>query len=75
MEVPDGRFDTQKVVYGVDAFGGRWCAVKNEVESVNDVFGGGELIAFIEGFQSVLHVEDDSISIFILDIFNYWYPP
>ena len=53
MEVPDGMFDTRKVVYVVDTFGGRWCAVKHEVESVNDVFGGGDLIACIEGIQSV----------------------
>ena len=70
MEVPDGRFDTRKVVYVVDAFGGRWCAVKHEVESVDDVFGGWDLIVCIEGLQSVLDVEDDSICIFILDIFN-----
>ena len=44
MEVPDGRFDTRKVVHVVDDFGGRWCPVQNEVESVDDVFGGGDLI-------------------------------
>ena len=49
MEVPDGRFDTRKVIYVVDAFGGSWCAVKHEVESVEDVFGGGDLVACIEG--------------------------
>ena len=70
MEVPDGRFDTRKVVYVVDAFGGRWCAAKHEVESFDDIFGGWDLIACIEGLQSVLAVEDDSICIFILDIFN-----
>ena len=51
----------------VDAFGGSWCAVKNEVESVDDVFGGGDLIDCIEGPPSVLSVEDDSICVFILD--------
>ena len=70
MEVPDGRFDTQKVIYVVDAFGGSSCAVKHELESVDDVFGGGDLVTCIEGFQSVLSVEDDSICILILDIFN-----
>ena len=70
MEVPDGRFDTRKVIYMVDAFGGRWCAVKHEVESVDDVFGGWDLIACIEVLKSVLAVEDDSICILILDIFN-----
>ena len=70
MEVPDGRFDTRKVVYVVDAFRGRWCAVQHEVESVDDVFGGGYLIACIEGLMSVLAVKDDSICILILDLFN-----
>ena len=54
----------------VDAFGGRWCAVQNEVESVDDVLGGGELIGCIEVLPSVLAVEDDSICVFILNIFN-----
>ena len=49
MEVPDGRFDTRKVI---------------------DVFGVGYLIACIEVLPSVLTVEDDSICVFILDIFN-----
>ena len=51
----------------VDAFGVSWCAVKHEFESVDDVFGGGDLVACIEGLQSVLSVEDDSICIFILE--------
>ena len=63
MEVPDGRFDTRKVIYVVDAFGGRWCAVQHEVESVNYVFGGGDLIACIEGLPSVLSADDDSICV------------
>ena len=70
MEVPDCRFDTRKVIYVVDAFGGRWCAVKHEVDSVDDVCGVGYLVACIEGFQSILAVEDYSICIFILNIFN-----
>ena len=70
MEVPYGRFDNRKVIYVVDAFRGRWCAVKHEVDSVDDVFGGGDLVACIERLQSVLAVEDDSICIFILDIFS-----
>ena len=70
MEVPDGRFDTRKVIYVVDAFGGSWCAVKNELESVNDVFGSGDLVAFIEGLKSIFAVEDDSVYIFFYDIFN-----
>ena len=70
MEVPDGRFDTRKVVYVVDAFGGRWCAVKHDADSVDDVFGGGELISCVEGMHSILAVEDDSICILILGIFN-----
>ena len=70
MEVPDDRFDTRKVVYVVDAFGGRWCAVNHEVESVDDVFGRWDLIACIERLKSALAVEDDHICIFILDIFN-----
>ena len=70
MEVSDGIFDTREVVHVVGAFRGRWCAVQHEVESVDDVFGGEYLIAFIEGFPSFLAVEDDSICVFILDIFN-----
>ena len=70
MEVPDGRFNTRKIIDVVDAFGGSWCSVTNEVDSVDDVCGGWELVAFIEGLQSVLAVEDDSICILILDIFN-----
>ena len=70
MEVPDGRFDIRKVIYVVDAFGGSWCAVKHEVESVKDVFTGWDLVACIGGLQSVLAVEDDSICILISDIFN-----
>ena len=70
MEIPDGSFDARKVVHMVDALGGRWCAVQHEVESVDDVFGGGEFIACIEGFPSVLAVKDDSICVFILNIFN-----
>ena len=70
MEVPDGRFDTRKVIYVVDAFGGSWCAFKREVESVDDVFGGGDLVACIEGLQLILAVEDESICVFILEIFN-----
>ena len=70
MEVPYGRFDARKVVHVVDAFGGRWCAAQHEVESVNYVFGGGDLIACIELLSSVLAVEDDIICIFILIIFN-----
>ena len=70
MEVPDGRFNTRKIIDVVDAFGGRWCAVNHEVESVDDVYGGGDLVACIEGFQSILAVEDESICVFVLDIFN-----
>ena len=50
--------------------GVRWFAVQHEVESFDDVFVGGDLIACIEGFPFVLAVEDDSICVFILDIFN-----
>ena len=70
MEVPDGRFGTRKVIYVVDAFGGSWCAIRHEVESVNVVFGGGYLVACIAGLKSVLAVEDYIVCIFILDIFN-----
>ena len=70
MEVPDGSFDAWKVVHVVDAFGGRWCTVHHEVESVHDVFGGGYLIECIELLPSVLAVEDDSIYVLILNIFN-----
>ena len=68
MEVPDSRFDTRKVIHVVDAFGGRFCAVQHEVESVDDVFGGGDLIVCIEGFPFVIAVEDDSICVFNLYI-------
>ena len=70
MEVPDSRFDDQKVVHVVYAFVGRWCPVQHEVESVNDIFGGGDLIKCIEGLPSVLSVEDDSMCVIILNIFN-----
>ena len=70
MEVPDGRFDARKVVDVVDAFGGRWCTVQHEVKRVDEVFGGGDLIACIGVLPSVLAVEDDSICVFILNIFN-----
>ena len=70
MEVPGGRFGTWKVINVVDAFVGSWCAVKNELESVNDVFGSGDLVAFIEGLKSIFAVEDDSVYIFFYDIFN-----
>ena len=70
MEVPDGRLNTWKIINAVDAFGGRWCAVNHEVESVNDVCGGGDLVACIGGLQTILAVEDESICVFILDIFN-----
>ena len=70
MEVPDGRFNTRKVVHVVDAFGGRWCAVQHEVESVDDVFGNWDLIACIEGFPSILAVDDDTLCVFILGIIN-----
>ena len=59
----------------VGALGGRWCAVHNEVESVDDGFGGGDLIACIEGLPYVLAAEDDSICVFFLNIFNWRYPP
>ena len=70
MEVPDGRFDARKFVHVVDAFGGRLCYVQHEVERFDDVFGGGYLIACIEGLPSVLAVVDDSICVLILNIFN-----
>ena len=70
MEVPDGRFNTQNIIYVVNAFGGSWCVIKHEVESADDIFGGGELVACIEGLQYILAVEDDSVCIFILEIFN-----
>ena len=70
MEVPDGRFNTRKIIDLVDSFGGRWCAVNHELESVNDVCGGGGLVACIEGLRSILAVEDESICVFVLDIFN-----
>ena len=40
------------------------------MESVDDVCGGGDLVACIEGLRSILAVEDDSICVFVLDIFN-----
>ena len=46
----------RKVLYVVDAFKCRWCTVKYEVESVDDIFGGGDFIACIDVFQSVLAV-------------------
>ena len=46
------------------------CSVTHEVESVDDVCGGWDLVACIEGLQSILAVEDESIFVFILDIFN-----
>ena len=70
MEVPDGRFNTRKIIDAVDAFGGRWCAVNHEVERVDDVCGGGELVACVEGLQLILAVEDESICVFVFDIFN-----
>ena len=70
MEVPDGRFNTWKVIYVVGAFGGSWFAVKHEVESVNYVCVVGDLVACIEGFQSILTIEDGSVCIFILEIFD-----
>ena len=70
MEVPDVRFDAWKVIHVVDALGGIWCALQNEVESFHDVFGGGDLKEFIEGLPSVLVVKDDSICVIISNIFN-----
>ena len=70
MEVPGGRFDARKIVHVVDAFGGRWCVVQHEVDSVHDVLGGGYLIECIEGLPSVFAVEYDSICVLILNIFN-----
>ena len=54
----------------VDALGGSWCAVDHEAERVDDVCGGGDLVACIEGLRSILAVEDESICVFVLDIFN-----
>ena len=59
----------------MDAFGGSWCSVTHEVESVDDVCDGWDLVAFIEGLQSILAVEDEIICVFVLDIFNQWYSP
>ena len=70
MEVPDDRFNTRNIIDVVDAFGGSWCAVNHEVESVNDVCGGGDLVACIEGLHLILAVEDKSICVFVWDIFN-----
>ena len=75
MEVPDGRFNTRKIIDVVDAFGDIWCAVNHEVESVDDVCGGGDLVVCIQGLKFILAVEDESICVFVLDIFNQWYPP
>ena len=70
MKVPSGRFNTWKIIDVLDALGGSWCSVTHEVESVDDVFGGWYLVAYIEELQSILTVEDESISVFVLDIFN-----
>ena len=70
MEVTDGRFNTRKIIDVVDAFGDSRCAVNHEVESVDDVCGGGDLVACIEGLQSILSVKDESICVFVFDIFN-----
>ena len=70
MEVPDGRFNTRKIIDVVDAFRGSWYAFNHEAESVNDVCGGGDLVACIEGLQLILAVEDESIFVFVLDIFK-----
>ena len=75
MEVPDGRFNARKIVDVVDAFVGSWCAVNHEFECVDDVCSGGDLIVCIEGLQFILAVEDESICVIVLDIFNYWYSP
>ena len=75
MGVPDGRFNTRKIIDVVDAFGGRWCFVNHEVESVNEFCGDGDLVAYIEGLHSILAVEDESICVFVLDIFDQWYSP
>ena len=75
MKVPDGRFNTRNIIDVVDAFGVSWCSVTHEVESVDDVCGGWDLVACIEGLQSILAVEDKSIRVFILDIFKQWYSP
>ena len=70
MEVPGGRFNTRNIIDVVDAFGGRRFAFNHEVEIVDDVCGGGDLVAFIEGLQSILAVEDESICVFVFAIFN-----
>ena len=75
MEVPDGRFNTRNIIDVVDAFRGSWCSVTHEVYSVDDVCGGGDLVSCIEGLQLILAVEDESICVFVLDIFNQWHPP
>ena len=70
MEVSDGRFNTWNIIDVVDAFGCRWCAVNHKVESVDAICGGGDLVACFEVLQSILAVEDESICVFVLDIFN-----
>ena len=75
MKVTDSRLNTWKIIDVVDSFGGSWCSVTHEVESVNDVCVGWYLLACIEGLQSILAVEDDSIYVFVLEIFNQWYSP
>ena len=75
MEVPDGRLNAQKIIDVVDAFGGSWCSVTHEMESVDNVCGGWYLVACIEGLQSILTIEEESICVFVLDICDQWYPP
>ena len=75
MKVPDDSFNTWKIIDVVDAFGGIWCYVTHELESVDDVCGGWDLVACIYGLQSILSVEDESICVFALEIFNQWYSP
>ena len=70
MEVPDGRFNTWKFIDVVAAFGGSWCAVNHELVSFDVVYGGGDFVACIEGLQSIIAVEDESICVLVLDIFN-----
>ena len=70
MEVPDGWFNTRKIIDVMDAFGGGWCSVTHEVESVDDVCGGWDLVACIAALHSILDVEDESIYLLVLDIFN-----
>ena len=70
MKVTDFRFNTWKIIDVVDTFGGSWCSATHEVESFNDVCGGWDLVACIEGLQSILAVEDESICVFVLYILN-----